>query len=637
MKKTITLFFFLLLYITSSAQQFIKTFGDANYGVIVRILPTNDNGWVVFTMDSLKMTKFDNCGIPQWSNHYLVPSTHQGLYDLIKTSDGGFALLTRMQLASTYAALVTKINAAGDIIWSKSYEDPTNDYSQFPYTISEDLQGRLIIFCGTQFHIANNPAYNMILKITSNGTLVSNTFYDWGGIWGGAIVTSDNGVLIRTGNTLIKTTSSGNIQWATGFSGTYNFFAPIEVSDGYILTGYTNLGNQISFHKYDKQGNQLWAGFKQSNYAGSPPKMIKKSNGNICGVFPRAIVEFDKDLNIVEHTSIQSTLNLTERTLCYLPNGTAVVTGLRSTASDLFFAKLNPGYTTSCDAPPIQMTLTAVSNNIFATTITGSPYLLNEVSRVFSVDTFTVSTELACRKSLELGNDTLVCSPAPVTLQNLFVEQFETYLWSTGAKTPSIAVNKTGTYWLHVTYNCGEDSLADTIRVTFETPINTDLGMDILECENQTHVFYATPCDSCSYLWSTGSIGDTIIVLDPGNYWLQITDSNGCIYSDTVNYATSKCECQLYLPNSFTPNNDGKNEVFQPKYYCDLADYRLQIYNRWGQPVFSSDNANESWDGRHQNNAVPSGVYFYVVSYTPILKGRVNKTLSKTGSVTVFY
>ena len=122
-----------------------------------------------------------------------------------------------------------------------------------------------------------------------------------------------------------------------------------------------------------------------------------------------------------------------------------------------------------------------------------------------------------------------------------------------------------------------------------------------------------------------------------GDYWLMVTDSIGCVYSDTVAFDISKCECFLWVPNSFTPNNDGLNDVFQPSYYCDLASFDLKILNRWGQPIFSSENAMESWNGKDRNASVQSGVYFYTVTYTPIIKGQIDKPITQTGVITVIY
>ena len=90
MKRLLSFFLTVYIYSSVSAQIFNKTFGDAEYGISVRILPTTDNGWVVFTKDSLCMTKFDNCGIPQWSKKFNIPNVNAFWTDFIRTLDGSF-------------------------------------------------------------------------------------------------------------------------------------------------------------------------------------------------------------------------------------------------------------------------------------------------------------------------------------------------------------------------------------------------------------------------------------------------------------------------------------------------------------------------------------------------------------------
>jgi gliding motility-associated-like protein len=72
-------------------------------------------------------------------------------------------------------------------------------------------------------------------------------------------------------------------------------------------------------------------------------------------------------------------------------------------------------------------------------------------------------------------------------------------------------------------------------------------------------------------------------------------------------------EYVLYIPNSFTPNGDGRNEGFRPV-GMGAKDFKMEIYNRWGEQVFRSHNFNESWDGTHRgqlNEECPSAVYAY--------------------------
>lgn len=82
-------------------------------------------------------------------------------------------------------------------------------------------------------------------------------------------------------------------------------------------------------------------------------------------------------------------------------------------------------------------------------------------------------------------------------------------------------------------------------------------------------------------------------------------------------FSTIQCcdfETEYELPNVFTPNNDGKNDVFEPFPYCFVESIDLVVYNRWGQPVFETTDPDIQWDGIHMDSGtqVPDGVYYYI-------------------------
>jgi gliding motility-associated-like protein len=106
-------------------------------------------------------------------------------------------------------------------------------------------------------------------------------------------------------------------------------------------------------------------------------------------------------------------------------------------------------------------------------------------------------------------------------------------------------------------------------------------------------------------------------------------DQQGCLGMDSINVTTKDCEALLVFPNAFTPNNDGLNDVFRLKYPGVVADYHLQIFNRWGQLVYSGSDPFAGWDGRFDNELQAAGTYVWIVRYTD----REGKTQKVQGSV----
>ncbi len=72
--------------------------------------------------------------------------------------------------------------------------------------------------------------------------------------------------------------------------------------------------------------------------------------------------------------------------------------------------------------------------------------------------------------------------------------------------------------------------------------------------------------------------------------------------------------CDIFIPNAFSPNNDGNNDRFAPLSRGNLLEYRIQIFNRWGQLIFSSFDMGNGWDGTYKGTSADIGTYFYYIT-----------------------
>lgn len=130
--------------------------------------------------------------------------------------------------------------------------------------------------------------------------------------------------------------------------------------------------------------------------------------------------------------------------------------------------------------------------------------------------------------------------------------------------------------------------------------------------ENPTHSYHITADETYTVLF-------------------KVTNSYGCVH-DTTKLITVVDNYAFYVPNSFTPNNDGVNDLFQPR-VADVLKYHLAVYNRYGECIFQSVDPDESWDGTHNEQKCPSGTYNWVITY---LKYAAPETeLRKTGTVSL--
>lgn len=79
--------------------------------------------------------------------------------------------------------------------------------------------------------------------------------------------------------------------------------------------------------------------------------------------------------------------------------------------------------------------------------------------------------------------------------------------------------------------------------------------------------------------------------------------------------ASKNCVKAVYMPNAFTPNRDGLNEVFKATAYGPLKSFHLTVYGRFGQKVFETFDVRLGWNGRYKGVAMESGVFAWYVEY----------------------
>ena len=207
------------------------------------------------------------------------------------------------------------------------------------------------------------------------------------------------------------------------------------------------------------------------------------------------------------------------------------------------------------------------------------------------------------------------------------------YLWTPTVSVLPTANNLTaGNYSVRVTdtNNCLV-SLNNISVVNNGTPVSFSLGKDSSICSGQN--IFLNPGPYAAYLWQDNSTLPVFAVTQTGKYWVKVTSSAGCTGSDTVNItAVVGCD-DIYLPNTFTPNGDGNNDFFGPVGNVSAASaYRLVIYDRWGELVFSSSNPYEKWDGKF-SGMFTGGTESYAWYVTYTFKGQYRRT--KKGMITV--
>lgn len=207
---------------------------------------------------------------------------------------------------------------------------------------------------------------------------------------------------------------------------------------------------------------------------------------------------------------------------------------------------------------------------------------------------------------------------------------YQSYLWSNGLDSRTVTVTTPNEYWVTVTDINGCTG-ADTVVFQSVLPLPADFlpATDSICSYDKLTIEPSQPF--VSYMWSTGETKQTITILSPGSYFLTVKNNDGCFGKDTIRIIQKNCITGIHFPNAFTPNNDRLNDLYKPIIGGILLSYRLDIFNRYGQLVFSTTDPTKGWDGLFNGIPQPPSVFSWQCFYE--LEG--DKPSHKKGLVTL--
>lgn len=185
------------------------------------------------------------------------------------------------------------------------------------------------------------------------------------------------------------------------------------------------------------------------------------------------------------------------------------------------------------------------------------------------------------------------------------------------------------TYLFSATSECEGDTA--WVRVYLETP--PELRPDTTLCYGD-ELRLDRPRELLSWEWFNGSQAASIGITEPGVYKLNGATDH-CIFEDSVAVDFLTCKvCDLYVPNVFSPNDDGDNDQWHAFLPCKWLRFKLKVYDRWGSLVFASEDPEILWDGRIRGKEAQMGVYVWLLEWDAEFFGET-KTWRAKGDVTV--
>jgi len=226
----------------------------------------------------------------------------------------------------------------------------------------------------------------------------------------------------------------------------------------------------------------------------------------------------------------------------------------------------------------------------------------------------------------------------------------DSFIWDFGGGVPTsgtfnggpygVVYNTPGTYVITAqgyTRLCGSTTVQDTVRIE-PTPVANIRGLEqSTVCTGDSVLLEADYNPTYTYTWApegffNGSRDSRpyAIVSRTGYITLEVTTRQGCRATDSIYLSTKPC-CDVFLPTAFSPNADGRNDVFRIRSNGFHTVHAFRVVNRWGQIVWSAGQQSNGWDGTIEGKPAEQGVYMYYLKYT-CSDGNIYE---KTGEVTI--
>ena len=261
---------------------------------------------------------------------------------------------------------------------------------------------------------------------------------------------------------------------------------------------------------------------------------------------------------------------------------------------------------------------------VYAVSTSGSYWV--QVDNGFCTNADTILIDMNAYPSVDLGADTLVCIATPLILDATCPGCV--YTWQDGSTSSNLDVTSSGTYWVEV--DLSGCTASDTINIEAVDAPSLLIDDRVLCFDESLPINVGHPW--ATYLWQDGSTDSVFTIEQEGIYSVIVSNPCGV---DTADFKIGykNCLCEVFIPNAFTPDGTMLNNTFGAVTDCDFYSFELLIYNRWGEPVFTSSDPNVFWDATYNGQAVQDGIYTWKITYAFVdAEGEI---FQKTGHVSV--
>lgn len=373
------------------------------------------------------------------------------------------------------------------------------------------------------------------------------------------------------------------------------------------ITGTNLSGNEAYYDAPNGGGNQYNPG-DIINTAGTTTLYIYDETGSTPNCFD------EETFDVIITTTLTFTITYTDPTICGTPSdGTITISGLTSnTTFDVTYT-----YNGAVQGPAA---LTSDANgDIILSNLDAGDYtdFLVDNNGCNGTDNTVYTLIPPTAPAMSIIPPSATCEGSTAILSTNLTGA---HTWSDNSTNTTFDVTTSGTYWVEVDDGSGCIS-RDTIDVTFKDQLLLDINPVPESCidkmDGTVEVELLQGDEPLRFSWLNGDTARNP-QFAPGIYTVNVTNEYGCSFKDTVTIdpGTEPCaDPSVYIPNIFSPNGDGINDVFKP-YGEDITGITMRIFDRWGKQVFFSTNIDAEWDGKRNGKPLNTAVFAYQIRIT---------------------
>lgn len=570
-KQIIFLSFFVIMFqVTITAQSYFKKLSHSTDFFNQKITRFSNGDLLIGDSASasasnnasdgtIYLSRIDPCGNTVWSYEYYLPTGFIEFKDFKINGVEEIFVYGSYYGSTTLQEFIFLLKVDGETGISSDYHlFRTGAVDRFAYSL--DLKGN------------NLMIYGLLLGEDFErqgfiGVFNKNLQFQWAKKFrpfdttGHAIVNKENGIVSWSSKYIMKFDGTGNSDWAVTLQSDPNFIivsGPLEVSDGYIFEGHRQ--GKSFFYKIGENGEWFWQ----------------------TELFPA--LKFGAALTALSNEKILCTYGCLDNdatTLCQL---TLTIDGKLENQKQL-----------------------VTENSLNIGKIYQSRHSDGTLNMVGNADPFMTQATDVKDFVAQFAADSLAGDC-------MFWKDIENF--SANNLTPSLEFYEPNP----ITFDMEREEIVETDTMTFSMPLenicietfDTDLLRQdtLLPCGEDWTV--ALP--DADFEWVDGRNDNPRTLSIPGVYKAKNRD---CINPITVQYVLEKenCECQVYLPNAFSPNRDGINDELAYFSDCELDEVEFSVYSRWGDLLFFTNELAHFWDGKSNGKTVTTGVYMALLKY----------------------